>query len=341
MIQAANKALVLVVDDDTEVAEFLKTSLEINNYNPHVVHSGDDALAYVKTQLPDLILLDLTLPGKSGIDVCRILKSNNETRDIPVIILTSNTDTRVIAQCYELGADEFMNKPFEPIIFLAQINSLLKIRSTQKLLIELNKQVNSTVTEKNREMSNVYFQTIKYLADAVDAKDQYTRSHSLKVAQYSLDIAKSMGLNEIESEKIYHAAELHDLGKIKISESIFEKKGKLTEGEWEQIKSHPQITAEILEPIFSMEGILDMIRMHHEHYDGSGYPTGAKAGQIPVGARIIAVADAYDAMTCDRPYRRALSKKQAILELEKNSGKQFDPEIIKTFVSILKKTNNF
>ena len=184
-------------------------------------------------------------------------------------------------------------------------------------------------------MQTLYFNTIRALAVAIDAKDHYTRSHSENVRRYSLAITDRIGLKGHDREVIDQAAQLHDLGKIGIHDFVLSKPGPLTIKEWEEVKLHSLVGAEILEPFKYFDGVIGIVRLHHERYDGNGYPYGYKGEQIPVGARILAVADAFDAMISERPYRGAMSITQAIAELKKGSGSQFDPEIVNTLLQEL------
>jgi putative nucleotidyltransferase with HDIG domain len=189
-----------------------------------------------------------------------------------------------------------------------------------------------------KEMRKEYWRTIKALTVAIDAKDHYTKAHSEHVTNYAVEIARELGLTLLEIETIREASELHDLGKIGIHDYILTKTGKLTPQEWEQIKMHALKGAEIIEPLGFKKEVAVLIKQHHERYDGKGYPSGYRTDEIELGARIMAAADAYDAMITERPYRKAYSKKQAIEELKRNSGTQFDPRVVKAFLKALEKT---
>jgi putative nucleotidyltransferase with HDIG domain len=178
---------------------------------------------------------------------------------------------------------------------------------------------------------------IRSLAKAIDAKDHYTNRHSENVAESAVAIAKELGLSDSEIDVILQASQIHDLGKIGVHDFILNKSEKLTEEEWKEIRSHPIKAAQILEPLGFVNNIVDIIKQHHENYNGSGYPDGLKNDEIHLAARIIAVADAYDAMTSDRPYRKAMTKEQAVDELLKNNNIQFDPKVIEAFLKVLNK----
>jgi len=191
------------------------------------------------------------------------------------------------------------------------------------------------LTQLYADLRSTYMRTIKALAQAIDARDHYTHSHSENVAKFAVAIAQEMGLSAREIETIGEACELHDLGKIGIEDNILGKDAALSEEEWEQIKRHPVIGAKILEPLTFLNDVTELIRQHHEHYDGSGYPEGRRQEDILLGARIIQLADAYESMCSARSYRKVpLSKEEAIQEVKKNSGKQFDPKVVEVFLRI-------
>ena len=195
--------------------------------------------------------------------------------------------------------------------------------------------LSSRLEKKVKQVAELYMGVVRSLAVAVDEKDHYTKTHSENVTKYAVAIAKELGLTRNEVQKVQRASQLHDIGKIGIHDYVLNKKGKLTDEEWKEIKLHPSKGAKILEPLNFLEEIIGIIRHHHERYNGNGYPDNKKENNIPLGARIIAVADSYDAMISDRPYRKALSEYDAIEELKKNSGTQFDPEVVQAFLKVL------
>jgi len=332
--------LILIVDDDEDIVTYLSTVLNYNNYRVITATDGKTAITETENQHPDLILLDINLPKKDGREVCRILKSNTQTKYIPIIMITAQPDNVLIEESYESGADEFIRKPFETVELLTRVKAMLRIKSLHDELSSINEQLQDKIDEKKKQIHKIYIQTVKTLAATIDAKDHYTYKHSLNVSRYAVEIARRMGLSEQEILEIQEAAELHDIGKISIPDSVLSKTEKLNEEDWSKIKKHPVISAEILESLLFLNNELGMIEQHHERYDGLGYPYGNREEKIPLGARIIAVADAYEAMTSDRPYRKALTKEEAIAEIQKNKGKQFDPEIVDIFLNILKENES-
>ncbi|MFA6216303.1 MAG: HD domain-containing phosphohydrolase [Candidatus Omnitrophota bacterium] len=213
-------------------------------------------------------------------------------------------------------------------------NNALQKQNT--LLAKRIEESTLNLTRLYQDLRATYMRTIKALAEAIDARDHYTHSHSMNVAKYAVVIAQEMHLSVKETELIREACELHDLGKIGIEDSILMKPSSLTAEEWELVKRHPITGAQILEPLTFLNGVIDLVRQHHEHYDGSGYPEGMKENDILLGARIIHLADSYDAMTSARSYRRdPLSKEAAVVEINKHSGTQFDPKVVDVFLQIV------
>ncbi|MDD5686856.1 MAG: response regulator [Elusimicrobia bacterium] len=331
------KHKILVVDDEESVLVYLKEGLEIENYEVLTAKNGERAIELTKESNPDLIIVDIIMPKMNGYEMCKILKEKNNIRFLPIIMMTADRNTKGLVKGLGAGADEFIVKPFEIIEISARIKAMLRIKSLSDDLSEMNKNLETKVDDKTKEIQTMYMETVRALATAIYAKDSYTFSHCDDVAKNAVIIAKAMGLNQIEIEEIDRAAQLHDLGKISIPDEILRKTEKLTSKDWEEIKKHPSKSTEILKPLKFLSNVINIIEQHHEKYGGGGYPLGKKEKEIPLGARILAVADTYDAMLSDRPYRKALTKQKAIEELEKNSGTQFDPEVVNTFLKIIKK----
>jgi putative nucleotidyltransferase with HDIG domain len=188
-----------------------------------------------------------------------------------------------------------------------------------------------------KELQRLYMNTVEALAEAIDARDHYTKRHSEQVTKYAVAIAKELGLTQKKIEIVERASKLHDIGKIGVHDYILTKPAKLTKEEWEEVKAHSLKGVRILEPLAFLDGVIDTVRQHHERYDGTGYPDKKKAKQIRIEARIMAVADAFDAMTTERPYAKALTREEAIEELKRESGKQFDPQVVEALLRVLAK----
>lgn len=313
------KPKILVVDDCAQNVDLLEAYLTAADYDVATAADGEDALEKIGKENFDLIISDIMMPKLNGYDLCRRLKSDEETRLIPVILITALRELNDKIKGIEAGADDFLNKPFNSLELLARAKSLIK-----------TKQLN----ENLENAKNV----ILTLSLAVEAHDPFLRGHSERVADYSRKLAEELGFDQKFNNSLKEAAILHDLGKLGISRAILHKPGPLTMGEFTEVKKHPEIGEKICEPLKTTHIKLPVIRHHHERIDGRGYPDKLAGTAIPMGARIMAVADAFDAMVSDRPYRRALSVDQAIAILKQGSGKQWDDELVKVFIDILKKS---
>jgi putative two-component system response regulator len=309
---------ILIVDDNKVNVELIRAQLKPYNYTIHVAYDGEEAMEKIDKNPPDLILLDLMMPKISGYEVCQYVKQNKKTQFIPVIVVTALQELEDKLKAIELGADDFLVKPFNKLELTTRIKSLLHMKSLHDDL----------------EMSeNILFS----LAEALEAKDIYTRGHSERVSKLAVEIAKEMSMPEHDIEVIHKGGLLHDIGKIGVRESILLKPSKLTEEEMKHVQQHPKIGYDICSPLKSLEEALPCIRSHHERYDGSGYPDGLVGDEIPLKGQIMAIADAYDAMTTDRPYRKGMPPQEAIkiFEDEISSG-QWNPEIVRIAIRTLK-----
>ncbi len=310
---------VVVVDDDVMNLKMAGTILSRHNMRVTALKSGLALLDYVKANQPDLILLDIRMPGLDGFETLEILKAQTPPSErIPVIFLTADDNQDSETHGLHLGAMDFIKKPFVPEVLV------LRVRHTIEL-VRLQKDLATEVERKARENESLSLHVVQTLAEAIDAKDTYTNGHSGRVADYSREIARRYGYTKEQQESIYMMGLLHDVGKIGIPDAIINKPGKLTDAEYDQIKAHPVMGSRILEKIREMPKLSVGARWHHERYDGTGYPDGLAGKDILEEARIIAVADAYDAMTSRRSYRDALPQAAVRSEIEKGKGTQFDP----------------
>lgn len=309
-------ATILVVDDDPAVADILSRFLVREGYNVTVAHTGKEALERVNERHPDLILLDVMMPEMDGFTTCQRLKDDRRTALIPVTMLTGSDDYENRRRGIESGADDFLSKPFEQNILRARIRSQLRL----KRLID---QLEDTET------------VIFTLAQVVEAKDAYTEGHLRRLRRYGQRLAEACHLDELEVSAVEYGGILHDIGKIGISEAVLLKPGPLTDEEMNEMKCHPEIGERIIAPMRFAKDVAPIIRGHHERWDGKGYPDGLRGDDIPIGARIIAIADAYDAMTTNRPYRAALSDAEAVERLGAARGTQLDPHLLDVFLALL------
>lgn len=308
---------ILVVEDDESLRTVLLRFLSREGYEPDGVATGEEALERVRTLHPDLVLLDVRLPGElDGFSVCRRLKEDPATALIPVTFLTGLQDAESRRLGVEAGADDFLTKPFDYGLLRARLRTQLRIK-------RLTDQLESTE------------QVIFSMARWVEVKDPYTEGHLRRIAGYSERIAEELGLDADERRIVRSGGILHDIGKIAIRDSILGKPGPLNEDEQAEVRRHTDYGAAIIAPLRFASSVAPIIRAHHEHWDGRGYPQGLRGEAIPIGARIIAVVDAWDAMTTDRPYRRALERGEAIRRLRAGAGVQWDPKVVETLLELL------
>jgi putative two-component system response regulator len=313
------KATILLVDDEPLNLKLFKAFLAPFPYEIITAQDGFEALEKVEKNDIDLILMDVMMPGRTGFEVCQQLKSNEETRLIPVVLITGLNDLESRVKGMESGADDFLTKPVHRPEFLARTKSLLH-----------NKKLNNRLTS----IENVLFS----LANAVEAKDRYTQGHTVRVATLAMALGEKIGLTERELEALRIGGMLHDIGKIGIPENVLNKPGPLDPQEWELMKTHSVIGYNICKPLaHSLGAALDVIRYHHEKMDQSGYPDGLDGPNIPITARIMAVVDIFDALTSDRSYRPALNKEEAVGFLKKEVGEgKLDQEVLTHLLEIIK-----
>jgi putative two-component system response regulator len=311
---------IIVVDDDPIILKRAWNTLTDNGCKVVVLKSGKALLEYTKDNTaPDLILMDINMPEMDGFEVIKELKKGEASwRETPVIFLTANEDEDTETKGLTLGAMDFIRKPFITSVLILRVKHAVE-------LVRLQKDLESMVDEKTKENENLFLHVVESLADAIDAKDNYTNGHSGRVADYSKEIAARYGYDEKRQEKIFMMGLLHDVGKIGVPDEVINKPGRLTDEEFACIKKHPGIGGKILGNIKEMPELAAGAKWHHERYDGKGYPQGLAGDDIPEEARIIAVADAYDAMTSNRSYRGALPQDKVRDEIEKGKGSQFDP----------------
>ena len=321
---------ILIVDDEELIRKLLHQKLSDEGYHCERAGSAEQALDKLQDNSFELVILDIKMPGKSGIELLPEIKVNYP--DIAVIMSTAITDTNVAIQCMKQGAYDYLNKPFSLDEVILSVARALEKR---RLVIEnrdYQQHLEQKVEAQASRIRASFLSAVTALVYALEAKDKYTSGHSERVAETSVAIARELGLPWDNVEKIRLAGLIHDIGKIGMRESILNKPAGLTEEEFQHVKYHPEIGERILNPIVDDEEILMMVRYHHERYDGTGYPDRLSGKQMPLGARILAVADSYDAMTSERPYRKAMSVETACAEIERGKGTQFDPRVADAFL---------
>ena len=327
---------IVVVDDDSIVLKRAWTILTEANMKAVVLKSGGQLLEYVRDhEAPDLILLDIRMPEMDGFETLRELRSREEKgREIPVIFLTANEDEADEAKGLSSGAMDYIRKPLVANILVLRVRQAVE-------LVRLQRHLADEVEKKTMEYEELFIQVVESLATAIDAKDTYTNGHSVRVAEYAREIARRHGYNEEQQDAVFMMGLLHDVGKIGVPDSVINKPARLTDEEFAMIKTHPAVGARILSSIKKMPRLADGARWHHERYDGRGYPDGLEGEKIPEEARIIAVADAYDAMTSNRSYRNALSQETVRGEIEKGKGSQFDPVFADIMIAMINEDTEY
>jgi putative two-component system response regulator len=322
---------VVVVDDDVIILKNANTVLSEAGVKVTCLKSGKLLLDYVKKNEIDMLLLDIKMPELDGFETMRLLRKwerENGVKEIPVIFFTANDDCESETIGLSLGAMDFIRKPFVADVLTLRVRHLLD-------LIRFQNDLHAEVERKTKEIEGLSLHVVHTLADAIDAKDAYTKGHSGRVAEYAREIAKRAGYSFDRQEEIYMMGLLHDVGKIGVPDAVINKPGKLTDEEFEIIKTHPGRGARILQNIEEMPKLAIGARWHHERFDGKGYPDGLSGEEIPEEARIIAVADAYDAMTSNRSYRGIIPQDVVKGEFEKGLGTQFDPRFAAIMLEII------
>ncbi len=342
------RSCILCIDDDHTILELLCDYLEALGYQTLKASDGETGLELARKYLPDLILLDVMMPGLSGFEVCRELKKDPTTRDIPVVMVTALGEIEDRVRALEVGADDFLTKPVALPELKARVKSLLEVKAYRDHLKRHKEALEREVALKTQELQRAFealrkahqkikdlsLEVILRLSRAAEYRDEHTGEHIRRMAHYSALIARKLGLNEEAVESILYAAPLHDIGKIGIPDQILLKPGPLDEREWEIMKKHTEIGAEILRGTQSgFVKVGEIVALyHHERWDGRGYPRGLKGPEIPLAARIVAVADVFDALTSDRPYRKAFSVEEAFQIIEEELGSHFDPKVGRAFL---------
>ncbi len=343
-----NPHRILIVDDEAMNRELLQDLMSSLGYECETASDGFEALVKLELDV-DLVLLDVMMPGLDGYDVARRIRENPATRDLPIVMVTalSNKEDRIRA--IEAGANDFINKPIDKAELTVRVGSLLKMKEALDELKRYRSELEDTVKKRTqalrkaledmaRAQRNAYkahLETIARLAIAAEYRDEQTAAHIYRVSEYSALLAKALHLPPRDVEIIRRAAPMHDVGKIGIPDSVLLKKGRLTPEEMKIMQQHTVIGARILSgscsPLLQAGEIIAL--SHHEKWDGSGYPRGLKGESIPLWGRICAVADVFDALTTERPYKEALSSEEAVQILVKGKGTHFDPKLVDAFLS--------
>lgn len=347
---------ILIINDDEAMSRYLREELTVKGHYLVTVESNPGAgiEAFRKNGFV-IVMVRFGMRDMPGAEIVKKIQSFDP--DCVILALLDRADANTLQEVSRLGVYDYISKPvnLEKLFFLvkkgADLYSLVIIHkklsqglkeqntSLQKQNVLLARRIEESTKNLTRlyeDLRSTYMRTIKVLAHAIDARDHYTHSHSENVAKYAVLVAEEMHLPVEQIEMIREACELHDLGKIGVEDSILGKPSALNEKEWENIRRHPLIGAQILEPLTFLGGVIDLVKQHHERYDGTGYPQGLKGEDILLGARIINLVDAYEAMRSARSYRKQpISREDAIEEIKKNSGTQFDPKVVEAFLKVV------
>ncbi len=332
------QAKILIVDDLHANVLLLETLLATDGYtNVRSTTDSRQAAGIYREFRPDLVLLDINMPHLDGFQVMEQLKEVERDSYLPVLILTGLHDHETRLRALEAGARDFLCKPFEQLEALTRIRNMVEVRLLHNAAREQNRILEEKVRERTKELREAQLEIIRRLGRAAEYRDNQTGMHVIRMSQYSAFLARVMGLSETECETLLYASPMHDLGKIGIPDRILLKDGKLTEEEWVVMKTHTTIGAELLSgsdfPLMQMAA--EIAQCHHEKWDGTGYPNGLKGEDIPLVARIVTLCDVFDALTSERPYKRAWTTEETIAYLRDHSGTHFDPVLVERFIGIM------
>jgi putative two-component system response regulator len=331
---------VLVVDDEEPIRNALRKYLKQQQFEVHAASSGDEALQQLRLHKIALMLSDIRMPGTSGVDL--VPQALEIEPDLAILMLTAVNDATSAALCMQRGAMDYLTKPIELADLGRAVQRALKRR---EMLLEnrhlnqwLKEEVTTRTAELQRErnrLERVSTATLEALVNALEAKDPYLRGHSARVADLSANLAAELGLSEEDIDRVRMAGRLHDLGKIGTREAVTNKEGPLTPDEFEHVKQHVIIGAQILAPLVHLGDVVQMVRSHHERWDGTGYPDGLRGEDVPLGGRVIAAAEVFDALTTARPYQEKMTPEQAAERMVDLSGTVLDPRVVEALGRIV------
>lgn len=320
---------ILIVDDEPNVHIMLEALLEREGYNLHFASNGPDGLQKAFELTPDLILLDVMMPGMDGFAVCSRLRADPVLAEVPIIMLTALDDRKSRLRGIEVGADDFLSKPFDNIELRARIRTITRLNRYRQLLEE-----RANLQRAHEELARAYDATLKGWSLALELRDNETQGHSQRVTELTLRLARSIGIEDEYLPHIYRGALLHDIGKMGVPDNILRKPGPLTDEEWSIMRKHPIYAYELLSSIEYLRPALGIPYCHHERWDGTGYPQGLHGEDIPLAARIFSIVDVWDALRSDRPYRLPWAKEKVQAYILRHVDTHFDPNVVELFMKL-------
>ena len=316
-LKSRRQQKILVVDDNHDNTLLMRELLTSRGYDVSTANSGEDGELKLRNWHPDLVLLDVVMPGKTGYELCRDVKADPMTRLIPIVMITGLSDREDKVRGIEAGADDFLNKPIYPEELFARVASLLKLKE---------------YTDELESAESV----LCTLGLSVESRDPYTEGHCERLSRYAAELGRHLGLDEDSITALKRGGYLHDLGKITVPDAVLKKHANLSDDEWAIMRQHPVTGERICKPLRSLRLVLPIIRHHHEHFDGTGYPDGLRGEDIPLLARILQVVDVYDALRTTRPYKPAMTHEEAeqVMTSEANGG-LWDPRLVQAFFRLI------
>ena len=324
-------SIILIVDDDAAGRHTLESILEGQGYRLEMAENGPEALEKAVKLLPDVILLDVMMPGMDGFEVCRRVRNNPALAEIPIIMLTALDDRQSFLDGLESGADDYITKPYDRFELRARLLGITRLNRYRKLVDD-----RANVEDAHAQLLSAYDATIEGWSRALDLRDKETEGHTQRVTKTTEKLALMAGISPEDLINIRRGSLLHDIGKMGVPDSILFKPDQLTDEEWVIMRKHPQYAYEMIQPIEYLRPALDIPYCHHEKWDGTGYPRGLKGEEIPLSARLFALVDVWDALCSDRPYRSAMPKADALEYIRSQAGTHFDPALTRLFIDHIK-----
>jgi putative two-component system response regulator len=333
----SQREMLLITDDEASIRKLLRTKLSAEGYQCEEADGAEHALNTLSSGPVALVMLDVKMPGKSGIELLPEIKRGYP--DTAVIMATAVNDIGVAIECLKQGADDYICKPFNLEELSLSVQRALEKRRLQLEIRDYQQYLEERIEEQTREIRKTFLGAVEALVAALEAKDKYTAGHSRRVTKIALALGAGLGLSARDLEDLRWGSLLHDVGKIAVDQVVQNKPGKLTSDEYEHIMTHVPAGTEIVRPLVNRK-IAAIIEHHHDRYDGGGLHQVTSGGEIPLGARILAVADSFDAMLSDRPYRSAMATAETVDEIKRCAGTQFDPAVVTAFLSTVGTTTD-